>query len=80
MPTIRAEIPKNAIVEVVNKDLDMADKLLEAATVRIASYQKRLTNLYSRHVKPRAFTARDLVLRRVFENTADITARKFQQN
>ena len=32
------------------------------------------------HVKPRAFRVGDLVLRRVFENTADPVAGKFQLN
>ena len=58
----------------------MTDELHEAAVVRIESYQQRLTNLYNRHVKPRAFKAGDLVLRRVFENMADLVARKFQPN
>ena len=39
-----------------------------------------MTNLYNRHVKPRAFQAEDLVLRRIFENTADLAANKFQRN
>ena len=55
MPTLRTEIPEKANVEAVTKDLDMTDKLYEAAAVRIASYQKRLKNLYNKHVKPRAF-------------------------
>ena len=32
------------------------------------------------HVKPRAFRVGDLVLRRVFENTTDLTTSKFQPN
>ena len=58
----------------------MKDKLHEARPVHIASYQRRLTNLYNRHVKPCAFRAGDLVLRRVIENTADSTVGKFQPN
>ena len=58
----------------------MADKLREVAAMRIASYQQRLINLYNRHVKPRAFQAGDLVLRRVFENTVDLVVGKFQPN
>ena len=58
----------------------MTDELREAAAVRITSYQQRLTNLYNRHVKPHAFRAKDLVLRRVFENTVDLVAEKFQPN
>ena len=58
----------------------MAVELREAAAVCMASYQQRMTNLYNRHVKPRAFRAGNLVLRRIFENTADLVAGKFQPN
>ena len=39
-----------------------------------------MANLYNRHIKPRAFLAGDLSLRRVFENTANTAAGKFQPN
>ena len=39
-----------------------------------------MTNLYNRKIKPHAFRTRDLVLRKVFENTADPVAGKFQPN
>ena len=55
MPTLRTEIPKEANAEVITKDLDMTDELREAAIVRIASYQQRLTNSYNMWVKPRTF-------------------------
>ena len=80
MPTLRTEIPKKDNVEAITKDLDMTDELREATAVRIASYQQRLTNLYNRHVKPCAFRAGDLVLRRLFENTVDLAGGKFQPN
>ena len=60
------------------KDLDMANKLREAAAVRISLYHHKLANLYNRRVKPRMFQPEDLVLRKVFENTADQSAGKFQ--
>ena len=78
IPTLQIEILEN--VEAVTKDLDMTDELHEAAAMRIASYQQRLTNLYNRHVKSRVCQPRDLVLRRVFENTVDLMARKLQPN
>ena len=79
-PTLETEIPEKTNFEAITKDLDMIEELREAAAVRIESYQQRLTNLYNRHVKPRAFRAGDLVLRRVFENTADLATDKFQPN
>ena len=55
VPTLRTEILEKANAEAVTKDLDMTDELCEATVVCIESYQQRLTNLYNRHVKPRAF-------------------------
>ena len=80
MPTLRTEILEEVNAEAVTKDLDMIDELCEAATVCIASYQQRLTNMYYRRVKPRTFQDGDLVLRRFFENMANPTDEKFQPN
>ena len=62
------------------KEIDISDELREAATVRMASYQSRLANSYNKRVKPRMFQPGVLVLRKVFENTADPTVGKFQPN
>ena len=80
VPTLRTEIHEKVNTEAIAKDLDMTDELREVATVRITSYKQRMANLCNKHVKQCAFRARDLVLRRVFENTADPAARKFQSN
>ena len=80
MPTIQAEIPEKSNAEAVAKDLDTTDELREAAVVRITSYKQRLENLHNRHVKPRTFIVGELVLRRVFENTANPTDEMFQPN
>ena len=77
MPTIRTKIPEEANTKVVIKDLDTTDELREAAVVRIASYQQRLSNLHNRRVKPRTFKTKELVLRSVFENTANPADGKF---
>ena len=71
------ETLEKANTEVIAKDLDMADELRDAADVHMTSYQQRMTNLYNRHVKPRAFQAGDMVLRRVFENMADLSISTF---
>ena len=76
MPTLQTEVPRTTNAEAISKDLDMVDELWEAAAICIASYQQRMANLYNRHIKPRAFRVGDLVLRRVFENTADLAADK----
>ena len=80
MPTIQTEVLEEVNVEAITKDLDTIDELREAAAVRIASYQQRLENLHNRRVKPRTFRVGELVLRRVFENTANPTNEKFQAN
>ena len=80
MPTIRIGIPDQENAELVIKDLDKVDELRESTSVRIASYQRRLGNSYNKRVKPRMFQPGDLVLRKVFENTIDLVAGKFQPN
>ena len=80
MPTLRTDLPEQSNAETVIKDLDMADALCEVAVVRIASYHNKLENLYNRRVKLCMFQSGDLVLRKVFENTADPSAKKFKPN
>ena len=80
MPTVRTEIPEKANMEALVNDLDIIDELREVAVVRIASYQQRLENLHNRRVKSHTFLPRELVLRRVFEITANPTGEKFQPN
>ena len=80
MPTLRTDTPEQSNNEAVAENLDMADELREAASIRMASYQKRLANWYNKRTKPRTFQPGDFVLRKVFENTADPTAGKLQSN
>ena len=71
MPTLRTDLPEKSNAETVIKDLNTADELGEAASIQIASYHSKLANLHNRCMKPRMFQPRNLVLRKVFENTAD---------
>ena len=80
VPTLRMEIHEKANTEAITKDLDMANEFREAVAIRMALYQKKMINLYNKHMKPRAFRVGDLVLRRVFENKANLAAIKFQPN
>ena len=80
MPTIRTDVPEQGNADLMIKDLDTVDELRESAAIRKASYQRRLASSYNKRVKPRTFQPGDLVLRRVFENTADLNAGKFQPN
>ena len=80
LPTIWTVTPESENAESVVREFDASDELREAATIRIASYQRSLANSYNKRVRPRVFQPDDLVLRRVFENTADPTTGKFQPN
>ena len=80
MPTIRTNIPKQRNADLMIKDLDTVDELRESAAIYIKSYQRRLANAYNKRVKSQTFQPRDLVLRKVFENTVDPTVGKFQPN
>ena len=60
--------------------MDWADEVRESAAIRMADYQQRAFAHYNRKVRPRSFKNGTLVLRKVFENTAETGARKFQAN
>ena len=77
MPTLQMEIPEEANTEALARDLDMTDELREVEAMRMASYQQRITNLFNKRVKQRAYQTRDLVLRRVFKNKANPAVDKF---
>ena len=77
LPTIRTATPELENAESIARELDVSDELREAAAIRITSYQRCLANSYNRRVKPRVFRPGDLILRKVFENTADPIAGKF---
>ena len=80
LPTIRTTTPDSKNAGSVVRELDTSDELWEAATILVASYQRRLENSYNKQVRPRVFKPADLVLRKVFENTADPAVGKFQPN
>ena len=80
LPTIQTTTPESENAESVVRELEASDELQEAAAIRVASYQRRLENSYNKRVKPRVFQPGDLVLRKVFENTADPMVGKFQPN
>ena len=80
LPTIRTAKPESENAGSVVRELDTSDELREAAAIRVASYQRCLENSYNKRVKPRVFQPGDLVLRKVFENTMDPSAGKFQPN
>ena len=79
-PTIRINMPESENAESMVRESDTNDELWKEATIRVASYHRRLANSHNKHVKTRMFQPGDLVLRKVFENTVDPTVGKFQSN
>ena len=77
MPTLPTGILEEANAKAITKDLNLSDELCEDVAIRITSYQQRLKNLYNKWVKQQTFQDGDLVLRRVFENTANPAYGKF---
>ncbi|WKA11779.1 hypothetical protein VitviT2T_029246 [Vitis vinifera] len=81
MPTARTAVQgKRNEDEKLAKHLDWTDETREAASIRMAAYQQKVAAYYNRRVRPRIFKEGSLVLRKVFENTADEGAGKFQAN
>ena len=74
---IRGQKDENLELE---RNLDWADEVRENAYIRIAAYQQRAVAHYNRKTQPRVFKVRTLVLRKVFENTAEKGVGKFQAN
>ena len=81
VPTIRTEVAKqdDASVE-LGKNLDWADEVRESAAIRMVDNQQRASAHYNRKVRPRSLKNGTLVLRKVFENTAEMGIGKFQAN
>ena len=81
MPTIRTEAAHqdDANTE-LGRNLDWANEIRKSAAIRMADYQQRASAHYNRKVRPRSFKNGTLILRKVFENTTETGAGKFQAN
>ncbi|XP_034673387.1 uncharacterized protein LOC117904737 [Vitis riparia] len=81
LPTIRTEARRqdDANAE-LGINLDWADEVRESASIRMADYQQRAAAHYNRKARPKSFKSGMLVLMKVFENTAETGAGKFQAN
>ncbi|RVX07508.1 Gypsy retrotransposon integrase-like protein 1 [Vitis vinifera] len=81
LPTIRTDAAKQKDANTeLGRNLDWTDEVRESASIRMADYQQRASAHYNRKVKPRNLKNGTLVLRKVFENTAEVGAGKFQAN
>ncbi|RVW75278.1 hypothetical protein CK203_055350 [Vitis vinifera] len=81
LPTIRIKVGlrDDANVE-LGRNLDWADEVRETTSIRMADYQQRAVAHYNQKARPRSFKSRTLVLRKIFENTAEVGVGKFQAN
>ncbi|KAL6319847.1 hypothetical protein AAG906_036916 [Vitis piasezkii] len=79
LPTIRTEARKqdDANAE-LGRNLDWADEVRETASIRMTDYQQRASAHYNRKVRLRSFKNGTLVLRKVFENTAETGEENFR--
>ncbi|XP_074356440.1 uncharacterized protein LOC141696156 [Apium graveolens] len=58
-------------------DKDTVEELREMTKIQLVSYLQRLANTYNKHVHIRTFHVGDMVPRKMFQNTVDVTTRKF---
>ena len=81
LPTIRTVIRgQNDESMELGKNLDWADEVRENASIRMPDYQQRAVAHYNRKARPWVFKIGTLVLKKVFENTAERGVGKFQAN
>ena len=81
LPTIRTEAGRQADANAeLGRNLDWANEVRDTASIRMADYQQRATAHYNRKARPMSFKSGTLVLRKVFENTTETGAGKFQAN
>ena len=81
LPTIRTVIRgQNDESMELGKNLDWPNDVRENVSIRMANYQQRATTHYNRKARPRVFKIGTFVLKKVFENTAEKGAGKFQEN
>ncbi|XP_074327410.1 uncharacterized protein LOC141665330 [Apium graveolens] len=81
MPTARYRLLTTDMnnTELAHKK-DIIDELQEMVKIRLVSYQQRVANTFNKYVHVRAFHVGDLVLRKTFQNTVDLTAGIFADN
>lgn len=64
----------------LKRQLDWEDEIRENAAIQMASYRQRAIAHYNKKSPPRIFHIETLLLRRFFENTAEMGAKKLQAN
>ena len=81
LPTIRIEVGRQGDANVeLGRNLDWVDEVRENASIRMTDYLQRAAAHYKRKARPKSFKGGTLVLIKVFKNTAEKGAGKFQAN
>ena len=81
MPTTRTAVQGQRDEDIeLSRYLDWENETREVASIWMATYQQKAAVYYNRKVWPRTFKEGTLVLRKVFENTIEKGAGKFQAN
>ncbi|KAG7594099.1 Zinc finger CCHC-type [Arabidopsis thaliana x Arabidopsis arenosa] len=83
IPGIRRRLlpeQENSNTQMMLDELDLIDERRDSALVRMQNYQSATARYYNSHVKHRRFHEGDLVLRKVFQNTAELNAGKLGAN
>ncbi|KAG7558951.1 Ribonuclease H-like superfamily [Arabidopsis thaliana x Arabidopsis arenosa] len=71
---------ENSNTQMMLDELDLIDERRDSALIRMQNYQNATARYYNSHVKHRRFHEGDLVLRKVFQNTAEQNAGKLGAN
>ena len=81
MPIVRTTVQdQRDNDEELIRQLDWADEIREDAAIRMTSYHQMVIAHYNKKGRPWFFRTRTLVLRRIFENIAEVGPRKLQAN
>ena len=62
------------------RQLDSANEMWGDSAIWMASYHKRAISQYNKKAWPQLFRPGTLVLKKIFENTTEIDAKKLQAN
>ncbi|XP_074337435.1 uncharacterized protein LOC141674624 [Apium graveolens] len=78
MPTLRCGTATyDSNKKELTHDIDTIDKLRETTKIRMAMYQQKIARSYNKNIHIRNFQVGDMVMRKVFQNTMDVSAGKF---
>jgi len=81
LPTSRTDgFTEECKNQLLSKQLDLMEENCEMASAKLANYQQKIRHRYHKSIKCMEFIPRDLVLRKVWENTRDPTMKNLGPN